>query len=66
MAAAPAPVMQSVCHTGAALGGAAAIPATLNGAAGTVGPASAEASAKAPAEVDPYQLLNFLVRGMVS
>lgn len=53
MAAAPAPVMQSVCQSGAALGGAAAKPATLDGAAGTIGPASAEAAAKAPAEVDP-------------
>ncbi|KAM7301797.1 uncharacterized protein ISCGN_013514 [Ixodes scapularis] len=60
VAAAPAPVMQSMCNTGAAFGGAAAIPATLDGAAGTVGPASAEAAAKEPTEVEPYQLLNFL------
>ncbi|KAM7288755.1 uncharacterized protein ISCGN_028939 [Ixodes scapularis] len=60
VAAEPAPVMQRVCHAGAAFGAAAALPATSDKAAGTVGPASAEAAAKAPAEVDPLQLLNFL------
>ncbi|KAM7288049.1 uncharacterized protein ISCGN_031738 [Ixodes scapularis] len=55
-----------MCNTGAAFGGAAAIPATLDGAAGTVGPASAEAAAKEPTEVEPYQLLNFLECEMVT
>ncbi|XP_040068183.2 uncharacterized protein LOC120841368 [Ixodes scapularis] len=58
--------MQSMCNTGAAFGGAAAIPATLDGAAGTVGPASAEAPAKEPTKVEPYQLLNFLECEMVT
>ncbi|KAG0444584.1 hypothetical protein HPB47_013629 [Ixodes persulcatus] len=53
VAAAPAPVVQNVCQTGAA----------LDGAAGAVGPASAEAAAKAPAEADRYHLLNFIEEG---
>ncbi|KAM7300489.1 putative ABC transporter [Ixodes scapularis] len=53
VAAAPAPVVQNVCQRGAA----------LDGAAGAVGPPSAEAAAEAPAEADRNHLLNFIEEG---